>query len=164
MIVPKDWLELLKKIKRSRPPNIIFIMGGVDTGKSTLAQFLFKELGKVGPIALVDADLGQSTIGPPTTVGLAIGKGPKSRLEALNFRFVGSTSPIGHLFQSLVAIKNLVDKASALRAKRVVIDTSGFISGAIGREFKFQKIDLVKPNFIIALQKKDELKTLLKNF
>lgn len=165
IIVPESWEELLKKIKTRRAPSIIFVIGGVDTGKSTLAKFLYKQLSaEAGVVALVDADLGQSTIGPPTTVGLAVAKGSTGTLKPLSMRFVGSTSPKGHLLQTLVAVKKLLDKAIALKAKRIVIDTSGFISGNIGREFKFQKIDLVGPTHIIALEREEELSLLLENF
>lgn len=163
IVVPEDWKELLKKIRRRKPPNIIFVIGAVDTGKSVLSQFLFKQLSRRGFAALVDSDLGQSTIGPPTTVGLAVCKGPKSRFKPLGLRFVGSTSPRGHMLQTIVAVKKLVEKALELGTRNVVVDTSGFISGVIGHEFKFQKIDLVGPTHLVALEKEKELEALLRN-
>lgn len=163
IVVPEDWKQLLKKIRRRKPSNIIFVIGAVDTGKSVFSQFLFRKLSKTDFAALIDSDLGQSTIGPPTTVGLAVCKGPKSRFKPLSLRFVGSTSPRGHMLQTIVAVKRLVEKALALGAKNVVIDTSGFISGVIGHEFKFQKIDLVGPTLLIALEKEKELEALLRN-
>lgn len=163
IVVPEEWKKLLKKIKRHKPPNIIFVIGAVDTGKSMLSQFLYRQLSKKDFAALIDSDLGQSTIGPPTTVGLAAGKGAKSALKPLSLRFVGSTSPRGHMLQTIVAVKKLLERALAFGAGRVVIDTSGFVSGVIGGEFKFQKIDLVGPTHIIALEKERELESLLKN-
>lgn len=165
IIIPEEWRRLVIKIKERKAPSIIFIIGASDTGKSILAQYIYIQLNtKKGLIALVDADLGQSTVGPPTTVGLAIDKDQKNIFKPLYMQFVGSTSPRGHMLQTLVAVKKLVDKAKALKVKKIIIDTSGFISGVIGHEFKFQKIDLINPTHIIALEMENELGSLLGNF
>ncbi len=164
VIIPGDWKRLLVKLKGGIAPGIIIVIGGTDTGKSVFSRFLARGFAESGLTALVDADLGQSTVGPPATVGLALGEGRGMALKPVCTRFVGSTSPAGHLLQTLVAVKKLVDRALELKAKRIVIDTSGFISGPLGREFKFQKIDLVSPDHIIALERKGELEELLKNF
>jgi polynucleotide 5'-hydroxyl-kinase GRC3/NOL9 len=162
--IPKDWKALAGRLKKSRTPSILMVIGVIDTGKSTLSHFLFRELCSQSNLtALIDADLGQSVVGPPTTVGLSIKKGPKALSNRAGLCFVGSTSPRGHMLQTIVAVKKLVDRAISLKASHVVIDTSGFAGGPIGREFKFQKIDLVHPTHIIALEKGEELNLLLKN-
>jgi len=162
--IPKDWKALVGRLKKSQKPSIIMVIGIIDTGKSTLSHFLFRELcSKSNLTALIDADLGQSTVGPPTTIGLSIKKGPKTLSNRGGLCFVGSTSPRGHMLQTIVAVKKLVDRAMALKARHVVIDTSGFVGGPIGREFKFQKIDLVCPTHIVAIEKGEELNLLLKN-
>ena len=140
------------------------VIGGIDSGKSTLCYFLIDKLkDRSGYTALIDADLGQSTIGPPTTVGLSLIRGGMDILSPFSLRFVGSTSPRGHMLQTIVAVKKLLDKAIDRGARHVVIDTSGFISGPIGREFKYQKIDLISPTHIIALEKEEELSLLLRS-
>lgn len=164
IVIPKDWEELLKRIKTHGVLNIIMVIGTIDTGKSTLCQFLYQNLStQSGFAALIDSDLGQSTIGPPTTIGLSISKVSSGMLDPTSIRFVGSTSPRAHMLQTIVAVKKLVEKAIAMKARNIVIDTSGFIEGAIGREFKFQKIDLIGPTHVIALEKETECSLLLKN-
>ena len=52
------------------------VLGASDTGKTTLVETLAGKLAEAGPVAVVDADIGQSHIGPPATVGWAMaGKG-----------------------------------------------------------------------------------------
>ncbi len=164
IVIPKGWEVLLKRIKTSETLNIIMIIGATDTGKSTLSQFLFRNLSTPSNLtALIDADLGQSVIGPPTTVGLSISKDPSGMLHPALLRFVGSTSPRAHMLQTIVAVKKLVERAIEMNARNIVIDTSGFIEGAIGQEFKFQKIDLIGPTHVVALEKEIEFSLLLKN-
>jgi polynucleotide 5'-kinase involved in rRNA processing len=43
----------------------------------------------------------------------------------------------------------------------ILVDTTGFVSGEAGKEFKRRKIDLLSPRFILALQKTDELEPIL---
>ena len=73
IIAPKEWYALLDVLEREK--GIAIILGATDTGKSTLAKFLITHLCKQGlKVALVDADIGQSFLGPPTTIGLAVFK------------------------------------------------------------------------------------------
>jgi polynucleotide 5'-hydroxyl-kinase GRC3/NOL9 len=46
----------------------------------------------------------------------------------------------------------------------ILVDTTGFVSGEGGRELKRRKIDLVRPRFILALQKDDELEPILEQY
>ncbi|MGA1864032.1 MAG: Clp1/GlmU family protein [bacterium] len=164
IVIPECWEGLLKRINANGISNIIMVIGAIDAGKSTLSQFLYRNLSTSSELAaLIDADLGQSVIGPPATVGLSISKTSSSMLYPADMRFVGSTSPRAHMLQTIVAAKKLVEKAIEMKAKNIVIDTSGFIEGPIGQEFKFQKIDLISPTLVIALEKDKEFSALLKN-
>ena len=155
---------LTSKIKEHKSPRIIMMIGGIDTGKTTLCRFLFDRLSAQGECTLlIDADLGQSIIGPPATVGLAGKRDSHGIFKPLCLQFVGSTSPRGHMLQTLVAVKKVVDKARRLRPDNIVIDTSGFVTGAIGGEFKFQKIDLIHPTHVILLEREGELAPLYTN-
>ena len=58
--------------------GICLILGGSDTGKTTLAAALTKLLAKHQPVGIVDADIGQSHIGPPTTAGWAVVDNPQT--------------------------------------------------------------------------------------
>ncbi|MCX6029221.1 MAG: Clp1/GlmU family protein, partial [Chloroflexi bacterium] len=55
--------------------GVILIVGAPDTGKSTLARYLYDRLTAAGRrVALLDGDPGQSTLGPPATMTLAMGE------------------------------------------------------------------------------------------
>ncbi|MEW5801147.1 MAG: Clp1/GlmU family protein [bacterium] len=163
--VPEEWLVLVKDLESYQRRFLIFALGENDTGKSTLCQYLVSQLCQHGRrVAWIDSDLGQSILGPPASVGMSIVSPPDGINGPLQLRFVGSTSPVGHLLQTLVAVRTLIDRAFRQKVDGVVLDTSGFVSGRIGLEFKFQKIDLVNPSHLIALARGKELDGLLKNF
>ena len=67
-----DWETVLLAI--AKRPGVTMFLGASDTGKTTCLRVAAAHLARAGllPLAIVDADLGQSTIGPPTTVGLTL--------------------------------------------------------------------------------------------
>ena len=155
---PREWFDFLQVLEEEKGAAIL--LGATDTGKSTLAKFLIFNLCRRGlKIALVDADIGQSFLGPPTTIGLAIFKSHPDWeviLSPPEIFFVGSTSPEGHFPIHLKGVKRMVDKAPSYGAEVIIVDTTGFILGEAGKELKRRKIDLLSPRFIIALQRSNQ--------
>jgi len=143
--------------------RLILVLGGVDTGKTTFTQVLASELAEEKSVAVVDADPGQSDIGPPTTV--AWGHFPSAE-SGKDFRwediiteaiyFVGSTSPAGHLLPTITGTK-LISESALLKAEKVIVDTSGLISGGPGEALKRHKIDILRPDMVVALEREREL-------
>jgi len=162
--IPGDWMDLIDAIHRKKGSALIF--GASDTGKSTLAHLLVVQLCQRGNVVgLVDGDIGQSVLGPPTTIGLALLDSAPQQLEdgqAMASYFVGSTSPRGHMLEMLVGIKRIADRAAQREPEIIIIDTTGFVSGETAWELKFQKVDLLKPAHLIALQRKREIEGLLR--
>jgi len=160
---PKEWHVLLDVLEEEKGTAIL--LGATDTGKTTLAKFLIFNLCKRGlKVALVDADIGQSFLGPPTTIGLAAFKSDPNWelvLSPPEIFFVGSTSPEGHFPIHLKGIKRMVEKAPSYGADVIIVDTTGFILGEAGKELKRRKIDLLSPRFILALQRSDEIEPIL---
>jgi polynucleotide 5'-hydroxyl-kinase GRC3/NOL9 len=160
---PKEWFLLLDVLKEEK--GIVILLGATDTGKSTLAKFLILNLCQRGlKVALVDADIGQSSLGPPTTICFAVFKSDpdwKLVLTPPEIFFVGSTTPEGHFPLYLKGVKRMVDKAISYGTELILVDTTGFVSGEAGKEFKRRKIDLLSPRFILALQKSEELEPIL---
>jgi polynucleotide 5'-hydroxyl-kinase GRC3/NOL9 len=76
-------------------------------------------------------------------------------------RFVGSLSPTGHLLQTVVATKGLVEKALRQGARTVLVDTTGLVGQSVGFQLKRSKIELLQPRHIVALQRGEELEDLL---
>jgi polynucleotide 5'-hydroxyl-kinase GRC3/NOL9 len=160
---PEKWYALLDILEKER--GIAIIIGATDTGKSTLANFLTLNLCRRGlKVALVDADIGQSTLGPPATIGFAVFKSDPDWEVVLSppeIFFVGSTTPEGHFSVHLNGIKRMVDKAISYSTEWILVDTTGFVSGEGGKELKRRKIDMLSPRFILALQKSDEIEHIL---
>lgn len=67
---PKEWHDVLNVLEKEK--GTVILLGTTDTGKSTLAKFLVTHLCKRGlKVPFVDADIGQSFLGPPTAIGLS---------------------------------------------------------------------------------------------
>jgi polynucleotide 5'-hydroxyl-kinase GRC3/NOL9 len=160
---PREWFGLLDVLEKEK--GIAIILGTTDTGKSTLAKFLISHLCQRGlKVALVDADIGQSFLGPPATIGLSIFKSHPDWeliLTPPELFFVGSTTPEGHFPIHLQGVKKMVDKAISLQPDLILVDTTGFVLGEAGKELKRRKIDLISPQFLLALQKSDEIEPIL---
>ena len=160
---PKEWYDLLDVLKEEK--GRVILLGATDTGKSTLAKFLISNLCQQGlKVALVDADIGQSLLGPPTTIGFSVFKSDPDWQLVLSppeIFFVGSVTPEGHFPIHLKGVKRMVDKAASYGAEVILVDTTGFVLGERGIELKRRKIDLISPRFIFALQRSDELESIL---
>src|SRR5919108_2821136 len=147
--------------------GVTMLVGGLDTGKSSLARRM-AEAGVDArmTVGYLDADVGQSTIGPPTTVGLRLCRSradlePDALARADHLAFVGSTSPQGHLLPLVAGARLLLDRARAAGADLVVVDTTGLVSGVYGQLLKFHKIGVLQPDLVVGLQRGEELQPLL---
>ena len=147
-------------------PGLVFMLGGLDTGKTTFALELLKRAAAAGiPSALVDADIEQSTVGPPTTVGLRwindadIDRASLRPADALGF--VGSLNPREHLLPLVTATAKLVRTAREAGSRLIVVDTTGFVAGIYGQTLKYFKMDAVRPNYVIAFERGGELESLV---
>ncbi len=145
----------------------ILLVGGLDTGKSTLARALLAAALEAGrPSALLDADVGQKSVGPPATISLKVFRAP-SELEGADagdvdaMSFVGSTSPEGHLLPVVTGVASLHRRAEEAGADFVVVDTSGLVSGVHGQILKYHKVEMLRPDLVVGLQRGEELLPLL---
>jgi polynucleotide 5'-hydroxyl-kinase GRC3/NOL9 len=139
------------------------VLGAADTGKTTLVAALAKHIASSQPVGLIDADIGQSHIGPPTTVGWALVDEPQvdfSQLSVGGISFVGHVTPVGHLLQLTAAITQCVQQASKA-AKLTIIDTPGLIYGPPAKALWWTVQQIIKPQLILAVQRKDELSDIL---
>lgn len=139
--------------------RVTVIVGQSDTGKTTLVARLAGALCVDGAVAVVDADLGQSEIGPPTTVGLGRVTAPVPRLGAADFvaaRFVGATTPARCSRELAAAAALLVERARAAGATHIVVDTCGLVAGGFGVAVKRVLIDAMGPDLVLVLERGDE--------
>jgi polynucleotide 5'-hydroxyl-kinase GRC3/NOL9 len=157
--IEPSWWDLVERLRASSAHRRVYVVGGADTGKTTLSQFLFGELGT--DTGFVDCDPGQSWVGPPTTLALCWSV---ARARPAALVFVGSISPSGYFLQTVVGIRRLVEHGCTRGARRLVLDASGYAEGGAGREFQYQAVDAVSGCELVALQRGDELEPLLRNF
>jgi polynucleotide 5'-hydroxyl-kinase GRC3/NOL9 len=168
MDVLPEWIDVRDEIINS-PIKVIVVLGDVDTGKTTFVTWLCNELHtKEGRVSIVDADVGQSDVGPPTTIGMAIIDRNISNLSSLDpqaLYFVGSISPEGHMLEMIVGTRQMIKKGIQAGAKRVVVDTTGLIHGSIGAALKIAKIrNIGEQAYIIGIQRNREIEHILKPF
>ncbi|HLC40495.1 MAG TPA: Clp1/GlmU family protein [Methylomirabilota bacterium] len=165
MPIDPTWSEA---VQRALVAKVTLIIGETDTGKTSFTTFLANSLVERGlRVGVVDADLGQSDIGPPTTVGLGLLTQPVERLgeaEVVGLHFVGSTSPQGNLLPTVIGTKKMVEKAIRLGLDTVLVDTSGLIQGELGRTLKQHKIDLIDPDLLLCLQHHGECEHIVKPY
>lgn len=147
-------------LERAASLRLTMLVGDADAGKTSLATFLANGLFPRGfRIGVVDADLGQSEIGPPTTIGLGRVTRVLARLaeaEVAGLSFVGSTSPQGHVASTVAGTRQMVERAATLGLERIIVDTSGLIGGPLGRTLKQRKIEALDPDLLICLERDEE--------
>ncbi|HET9001175.1 MAG TPA: Clp1/GlmU family protein [bacterium] len=146
-------------------PGVVAMLGAVDVGKTTTATAIASAviLAK-RRTAVVDTDIGQSDIGPPTTVGLSMPRRPARRMrewDALAAFFVGDTSP-RDVYPYLIegAIRS-IEQARARQAEVIVMDTTGWIEGAAAVAAKTRKLRRIDPQHVVAIQRQGEVEPIL---
>jgi polynucleotide 5'-hydroxyl-kinase GRC3/NOL9 len=143
-----DKMKQLGKIKT-------MILGPVESGKTTLSAFISNFLLENGyRVALIDADIGQEDLAPPTFIALTYPRKPfiwQRTLLAESIRFVGCNSPQYCSARLVVALKDLVDEAMASGVDAVVINTDGWVQTPAAMDLKLTLIRWVKPNVVISL-------------
>ena len=163
MAIPPAWRHLDLADLR----GTLVILGSVDAGKTTFARYLFLELRRLGrQVAYLDGDVGQTTLGLPTTMTVALSDadrpptfppvGPRAVF------FVGAVSPRGHMLPVVVGAYKLQTWARRRGAEVIVMDTTGMIDPAVGGgALKQWKIELLQPTAIFALARGAELEHIL---
>jgi polynucleotide 5'-hydroxyl-kinase GRC3/NOL9 len=151
----------------ARTKRTAVLLGGLDSGKTTLARAMLQRALAAGrSCAYLDADVGQKTVGPPATVTLKMLRSPADLAadvlaEADALSFVGSTTPDGHLLSVVTSVARLNQRAREAGADLVVVDTSGLVSGVYGQILKYHKIEMLRPDLVVGLQRGEELQPLL---
>jgi len=161
-IEPSGWGAALESLQQA---HTILLVGATDTGKTTFLAWLANTLRAQGQqIAIIDADVGQSSLGPPTTIGLGLVVQPFQSLQELTpaaLYFVGSTSPRGHFLPVIIGTKRMVDRAQRIGVDQVIVDTCGFIGEDGGQTLKRYQIDVVHPDVVVCLQRASECESIL---
>lgn len=160
--MPPEWRRALDDLVAA---PVTIVIGAAEAGKTTFTAWLATALHARGySVGIVDADVGQTEIGPPTTIGLGRVAGPLTRpadAEVVAFEFVGVTSPARRPTRVVDATARLSTRARQ-EFQRVVVDTSGFVAAGFGAAVKQRKILAVDPDLVVVVERREEMAHLLR--
>ena len=152
--VPPNWAAAAERI--AKQCHRILVLGPRDAGKSTLCLYLMDRAVAAGRrTALLDADTGQKTVGPPACVTLGHLEDRSLVLDAL--RFVGTTNPVRG-WRPLVA--GIAQLAAETATEVLLVNTGGLLAGP-GRRLKAAKVEALAPDLLIAIGRDPGLDALL---
>lgn len=146
--IPESWKRLVEK-----DWEVVFLYGGVDSGKSTLATYLAN---RIGDCYILDLDIGQSDIAHPAAMGYGHTNGgitSLSQVEMLNGYFVGVLSPTGRESRCLRGVERLWRELKDKEGRKIV-DTTGWIKGKRAKEYKLAKLEIIQPDLVVSFEGK----------
>ena len=158
--LPESWKTAVESLE-AVGEGIAMIIGPTDVGKSTLCTYIVNQLlNRRIRLQVVDADIGQADIGPPTTVASATPSLPVPSLTELRperIVFVGHTSP--SIVQSKVI--NGIQRTMTDSKVLVVINTDGWILDPEAIRYKISLISAIKPDIVVAMGPEVALRPIL---
>src|SRR5437899_9659761 len=156
--VPVAWNEAAQVLPRQR--GVCVIIGEVDSGKSSLCTFLANKcLEDTGKVGVVDADVGQADIGPPTTISSSVVQAPiigLHKAEAEISFFIGDTSP-SFVPHKVVTLATRLKKQMTSSADTVLVNTDGWLTEFNALRHNQLRLEEIQPDVVIALSRSDEV-------
>ena len=149
------WKELSDDILNQKYKTIV-VVGPSDSGKSTFSLYLANRFINSGqrPL-LLDADVGQGDLAPPTCIGSAVLKHQSidlSKIKADYVSFIGSIQPTDNENRIIRCVSKLVNKASSY--DRCIINTDGYVNGK-GLDYKLKLLNKIQPECVVCLGNSD---------
>jgi len=140
--------------------GVILVLGSMDVGKTTLTTMLAnKSLSRGLNVSVIDADIGQNDLGPPTTVSMSSVRTPITHLRQLKaeYSLFLQTTSVEYVWRKVVSgVKRLADYAvNRLGADVVVVNTDGWITGG-AIEYKKSLVESVKPTKVFVIGKDED--------
>jgi len=144
--IPDSWVDAIETIMSSGARKVM-LFGGVDAGKTGFATYLLNSfIEEYGVGYVIDADVGQSDIGLPTSVGLGRADRPVPTLlevPVLKEYCIGLTSPRG-LFHRVVEAVSILSPLAG--GEPLVLNTTGWVTGSGLYHLKRSKYSVFKPD------------------
>ena len=164
--IPQPWAEAAEMLREfKKKPAISVVLGKGDSGKTSFCTYLTnKLLNENQNVAVLDADLGQSDIGPPCTVSYAFVTEPTTdlfRLRAENAFFVGFTSPSGAVDKTIKGIASMKQEILGKPVDFVLVNSDGWVEGEEAMNYKSRLVEELSPDVIFCLQQENELAPLI---
>ena len=159
--VPFSWREAADAILKLDGPKTI-VIGDIDTGKSTFCTYLANLTIASGmDIWVLDADIGQSDLGPPTTISLGLANDYLTNLSSIKadrMFFVGYTSPSSVTEKVIFGIRKL---ASHAYPPPLVINTDGWVADDQAASYKVKMINELAPDIVVGIEREHEVDAIL---
>jgi polynucleotide 5'-hydroxyl-kinase GRC3/NOL9 len=163
--VPSSWSDAAKELLSLEKPVTVLVLGVVDSGKTSFCTFLVNEAVKNGlRTGVIDADLGQSDVSPPSTIGFNFVTKPIKDLfeiDAKDVVFVGSTSPSGTITAIIDGLTYLKQESLEACADFVVINTDGWVENDEATEYKVQLIEHVSPSAVVGIHQESNIEQIM---
>jgi len=163
--VPSSWARAAEEIASTKPRRVV-VVGDVDSGKTAFTTLLLNTLVKNGVrTGVVDADVGQKSIGPPASLGMGIASSQTASLCNVPFEdgfFIGSFTPAGLIHRSVVGSLLLAQRAERAGAETVLVDTAGWVREWGGRELKLAETLALQPDYVVFVGEKEEVSQVLR--
>ncbi len=159
--IPSSWTTSSEEaMKITKRPVTVMVLGGIDSGKTSFCTYLTnKAIFAKRKIAILDCDLGQSDIGPPSTIAYTFVTKPVTDLFNLHAKdafFVGVISPSkveDKLIDGLVLLK---EKILAGSPDIVLVNTDGWIEGECAVNHKVRLVGQLHPDIVFYLRREDQ--------
>jgi len=147
------WKKISDEILKQKNKTIA-VIGPSDSGKSTFSLYLANRLIDNGqrPL-LLDADVGQGDLAPPTCIGAAVLVQQiidLSMIKADYVSFIGSIQPSYNETRIINCANKLITKSRY--HDRCIINTDGYVNGK-GLHYKLRLLKKIKPDCIVCLGK-----------
>ena len=139
---------------------VAVVTGPVDSGKTSLATMIANvALSKGLKTAIIDIDVGQGDLAPPSFIAMKIVDKPVVWLRELRgdyMYFVGHVTPVHNPYYTRVlsGARRLLEKALSLGAYAVVVNTGGWVTGLSAVEMKLELVSMLRATHVIALDDK----------
>ncbi len=160
--IPPSWRDASEVLRHSR--GLAVILGDVDAGKSTLCTYLANVcVDHRVRTSIIDGDVGQADIGPPTTTSSStVSKHILSLQELRPERsyFIGDTSPSSVPDKLVQSIAHLKDELS-MGSEITILNTDGWVGEDEAVRHKLQLLNSLQPDLVLGLSIDHELDQIL---
>lgn len=161
--IPYSWEKAVEQLlSDGEKPVKVVVMGKVDVGKTSFCTYLVnKALQNGRKVAVLDEDLGQSDIGPPSTVGYSRFTSLVKDLfevDAEDVFFVGTTNPSGATDRVINGLNNiLVSNVQGSSVDFLLINTDGWVEGEDAVDYKVRLVESVGAGVVVGIEEETEL-------
>ncbi len=153
MRLPEETLDFIDP-KSLIGKRLVVVIGPTDVGKSSFIKRVYNELCRKIRVFVLDADVGQSDIGPPCTIALGTGERPVdslSQLDIVSLHFYGFLTPASDTGDFLWGVGRMLARARSYRPDLILVNTTGWVDGYRAFSLKASKVSLLGPDLVVVV-------------